>query len=176
MSAVRAFRRAQIKLNGFRSVRTVKKLNNFFGKKRSDYLSAVVEKNEKVLRETETKIIAKLNVSRPELVSSAVLRETLVRCLRKGFFLGNIIQILEINRELSSVSLHNPKNPAYRKKEVLEKELQLTEIIYESLRESRKKALQAGLLSLAKELEKEISAKAKSIAQYKKIFDSRLVE
>ena len=174
MSAVNAFRRIQIKKQAFDRARQIKTTTNFFQKTRRSYLSSVVRGELTDARKVEVALIKRLE-EKEGMKLNDVLKSTLTHYLRKGIPLSNCLLILELKSKLLSGDKHLDVSPRYRKKEVLDIELELTQVIFESLRLARRNAEKEGLTGHANNLSIEISAKARLLTQYKKVFN-QLVE
>lgn len=174
MSAINALKSSKIRLQVFSKGPKIRKVNNFFQKKRRKYLQSVIGSEKKVMIGIEQELLEKLRRDNKIILNSS-LEKMFIKYLRRGVPLNNVLLMVELQSKLLDGNKHLPHNPRFRKKNVLETELQLLEVQYESLRLARKKALEEGLNDIAKDIAKEISFKAKSIASYKKLF-SKLIE
>lgn len=181
MAATSAQTRLAIKRQFFSLAKEIRGTTNFFGRKRKNYLTAVVEGDWNAVRETETKLVERLrrekNRAINNVLSNAKLSDKLVSFLRMGIPLSNALKITILESNFPAIdSLHLPHSSRHRKPEVLRHELEIIKFEYESLRLARTNAEKFGLTAIEAKLRKKLVGRAKLIAAYQKIFSTRLIE
>ncbi len=181
MGATNSSTRLHVRRTMFRRAKELSSAVNAFGRRRRQYLNAVLQGNISDAAAIEQKIIVLLEKThRPEIqaiLANARSRRNLLQMLREGYPLANAITIAVAKSKMPTTYLHLPGNPNHRKPKILRKELEITIYEYQTARLVLRKAKQNGLTGLLPELHKKIERKAQQILAYQHILsDAHRVE
>ncbi len=182
MSAITGPQRTVLKKELFSARKRLAPLANRFGRQRAQYLSSIVAKEKTQVSKIEREILVRIEKSKSEELKFALQKKSgkilFLRYLRLGFPFSNAARLVELDYQHANMYPYEiPGRPGYRRREVLEIELKIKQIEYESLRLVRRAALQRGFFTLATDLQRKIERVARVIAFYNRTMSpTRLIE
>ncbi len=177
MGAINSRTGRALKQEVFSVAARVKGPSNYFHRHRRNYLSAVVNGEQKIVRQIDKEIIlrlGRLEGSTAQIVFRKKLWErVLLGYLHKGYPLANALLLLSLRvRRASIVNPQVNEYLRYRKPAVLEIEKKISQLEYLSLKLALQNAKRNGLTELATTIEKEVVSKARAVSAYERTLAS----